>query len=202
MRKRVMVGAIVNGKRYLDIDPEWGDEQARKVVDEIMAPRPQIDHYMGRIVEDVIPEAGGQWSIELQGGARIVNLNDQYDSPDDSLVGLKLSFQTLSNSMTTLYFGTDENPRGTVVFLEPTQYGIIDPNYEDGELVRPQSSVEERDAAGLPVADEERIATGPSEAFHEASAQREADIEEERAQQDESLGRDRLPSEEPQEDEG
>ncbi len=133
---------------------------------------PNLTFYYGREIEAIEPEGDG-WALVLEGGPRIVNLDPEYPMPDEVIVGMKLSVATLGRDWTTLYVGTDDNPKGTQINLNPTQYGIDDPSMHHG-LVMPQSSNIERAEAGLPVdepsAPGERAVDGPDEA---AAADRE-----------------------------
>ena len=134
---------------------------------------PSLTFYYGRTIESIEPEGDG-WALILEGGPRIVNLDPEYPMPDEVIVGMKLSVATFGRDWTTLYVGTDDNPKGTQINLNPTRYGIDDPALHEG-LVMPQSSEAERAEAGLPVeepsAPGERVVDGPDE---EGAAEREA----------------------------
>jgi hypothetical protein len=129
---------------------------------------PNLTFYYGRKIERIeINEGGegGEWAIVLEGDVRIENFDENYEVPSDALVGHKFSMAVLDGNTTRLFFGTDDNPQATVMNLNPTEYGIIDPNMGGG-LVRPQSSQAERMEAGLPLepaAPGDRIVGGPDE---------------------------------------
>lgn len=125
--------------------------------------QPDISHYYGRTVED-IGEEGDGWYVELEGGIRIVNMDAAREMPDESLVGKKLSKSVMEASQTRLYFGTDDNPMGTVMYLSPTEYGISEPRFQGGEIYKPQDAdtmqLAEAEAAA-PSAPGDRVVDGP-----------------------------------------
>lgn len=127
-----------------------------------MAAIPQIDHFMGYEVAEVGDHEDG-WYVEFEGGARIYSKDPNYEKPDEDIVGKKLSMQTLSGKTTRLWFGTDDNPRGTIMNLNPLQYTISKPDYNDGEQISPQWP-EELAVAGIePSAPGERVVEGAEE---------------------------------------
>lgn len=125
---------------------------------EVMA---SLDHYNGRAVEDV-NKRSGEWQIILEGNVRIVNYDEDYEMPDKEMMTmLKLQSVSLSSSDTTLHFGTDDNPRSTVVHLSPMKYGIADSERFEG-VIKPQvGGVEREPYAELPEEDAERLQEGP-----------------------------------------
>lgn len=142
-----------------------------------MAFTPDLSHYYGRWVEKIHLNEDGTWAIELEGGIKIVNEDENYDMPDSSLIGNKLSLAVLEPSMTRLYFGTDESPKSIVMHLNPLKYGISDPNFNDGELVRPQDSTVERVEAELPAsAPGEREVEGPDQEHLDAQSLRDPEL--------------------------
>lgn len=144
--------------------------------------QPNLTFYYGRTVERVeINEGGdgGEWAIVLEGDVRIENFDENYDVPEKALEGQKFSMAIFESSVTRLYFGTDENPRSTVMHLNPTEYGISDPAFGGG-IVRPQSTEDERAEAGFEAsAPGERIVDGPSEEFYAGAAGAEKPEEDE-----------------------
>jgi hypothetical protein len=123
---------------------------------------PNLTFYHGQEITAVEPEGDG-WAIVLESGARIVNLDPDYEMPENVIVGMAIAKVTLSASSTVIYAGPSDNPQAVQINLNPTQYGIDDATYAEG-LVMPQSSVEERKDAGLPVeaaAPGERVVDGP-----------------------------------------
>lgn len=126
-----------------------------------------LDHYVGRPVEKVVeldPEDGeGTWEIVLEGGIRIINFDEEYEMPDAGvLVGSNLNSVVLSAQETRLHFGTSDNPQATQMFLNPTEYGIADPNRDDIEgIVRPQTSDVRGIEEARPEEPAERLAEGP-----------------------------------------
>lgn len=127
--------------------------------------QPDITHYYGRKVVDIVeddPFDDAGWTLVLEGGVRIVNEDEDYEAPDAELIkGQALQMAILSSDTTRLYFGTDDNPRSTVMNLNPTKYGIKDDTYEGGQLVRPQVESDEEPAALEPSAPGERVVEGP-----------------------------------------
>lgn len=104
-----------------------------------------VDHYVGRTVTavndlDNDDPADGVWEIVLDGDVRIINYAENYDAPDVSLVGMKFQSVVMSQEVTKLYFGSPDNPEGTIMHFDPIHYGINDPAREDIEgTVRPQA---------------------------------------------------------------
>jgi hypothetical protein len=141
-------------------------------------PAPQIDHYMGHEVVRVEEDDDG-WYIEFDNGARIHSTDPDYPMPDNVIVGQVLRKQVIGSTETRLYFGPDNNPMATVMNLNP-MFALSDPDYNGGELVKPNFP-EELEAAGIePVAPGDRVVEGPSEEF---LRQQEAAQEDETAQE-------------------
>jgi len=136
-----------------------------------------LDHYVGREVTAVEEAEEGGWQIVLIGDVRIICFDAQYDMPNaESLVGMKMTQTIFSRDETRLWFGTDDNPQATTMFLPPMDYGIADPARDDipDQPVRPQAG------PIVPTAEEtrpdhpsERIADGPEEAPPEQEAPEE-----------------------------
>jgi len=102
----------------------------------------QLDYLFGRRIESV--EEGGAddaaWSLVLEGGARIVVFDHGYGIPDAPAVeGLALTAFDRYQGQIRLFFGTDENPQGTVVNLPPGRYGVSDDVFTQGEVVDPDA---------------------------------------------------------------
>jgi hypothetical protein len=128
---------------------------------------PQLDYYYGReviAVEEGEGELDGTWDIVLDGNVRIRNLNAEYDPPDETLVGRRLTTATFSRTQTQAIFGDKENPQRVRVNFAPTEYAIVDAVY-GGEPISPQSAAEEHDAllAEAPEEPVDRIVAEPTE---------------------------------------
>lgn len=154
---------------------------------------PSLDHYYGRNVEAVEQVEDGGWYIQLEGDVKIINLNELYEMPDQSLVGSQFSRSAFSNDMTRLWFGDRDNPQRIVMMLDPMTYMISDPNFNNGDPISPQARV-------VPEADEfemsapgNRVAEKPDDEFVQSEEERKADeaereskLEEEAAASDEA----------------
>lgn len=130
--------------------------------------QPDLTYYHGQTVASV-DEIDDGYEVVLETGVKIVVSGEE--SPGNALVGKAFMKTIMDSGMTKLYFGTDDNPLSTVMHLDPTSYAISDPNFEDGRLVFPQSTEEERDAAFAPAAPGERVVEGPSEEWDEEEGQ-------------------------------
>lgn len=108
-----------------------------------------LTFYYGQEITAVEPEGDG-WALVLESGARIVNLDPEYEMPDNALVGMKVSKATFSAGSTVLYVGPSDNPLAAQINLTPTKYGIEDMTYGAG-LSMPQDTTEEV-AADIPQA--------------------------------------------------
>lgn len=135
-------------------------------MEDAMTNMPDVTYYHGQAV-DAVTEEGDGWAIVLESGVRIVNLDEEYEMPEpDTLVGKAFMLTTLDSGLTRLYFGTDDNPHGTQVNLDPLKYGISDPTFNEGRIVRPQHPEDEAEFADVtpefePSAPGERVAEGP-----------------------------------------
>lgn len=118
---------------------------------------PSIEHFYGKTVSAVSDTENG-WQITFVDGERIVVEDPDYPTPDNSVVGTMLSRATLSNNMTELYFGTDDNPTQTLVVLQPTQYVLVN---ADGERSNPQGVPEEVKPIGVDDEWADRLQEGP-----------------------------------------
>lgn len=102
----------------------------------------QIDYLFGRRVE-AVEEGGAEdaaWNLLLEGGARIFVFDHGYAIPDaPQVVGLSLNSFDRYRGQVRLFFGTSENPQGTVVNLPPGRYGVSDDTYTRGEIVNPEA---------------------------------------------------------------
>lgn len=133
--------------------------------------QPNLTYYYGQVVESVEEiEGGGGWRIVFETGVSIVVPVENYAKPENSLVGKQFSASIMDQHSTRLYFGTEENPRAIVMHVNPLKYAISDPNFEDGRLVYPQSTAEERSAAFEPSAPGDRVVDGPSEDWQRRQA--------------------------------
>jgi len=131
-----------------------------------------LDHYVGRevkAVKGIEAHAEAQeavWEIVLEGDVAIVNYDDDYDTPDDALIGMKLETVVFDAGSTILHFGTRDQDgellSSSKMHLDPMQYGINDPNREDIEgTVRPQATPFDPETPEHP---DERVAEEPEEA--------------------------------------
>ena len=101
----------------------------------------RLDYLFGRTVKSVQEGDGdAEWCITLDGGATIVNYDPGYAAPDGpALEGLAFTSYDESTGAVRMYFGTNENPMGTVVHLPLDQYGLSDDTFTKGEVVKPGS---------------------------------------------------------------
>ena len=99
---------------------------------------PQLDHYIGREIEQVITygKKSWEWGLKLSGDVVVRNLSDTFDSPSD------VSGQTI----TSVYRSEDE----TFVYLllsGGTAWGFSEGKYEIGDPaythVEPPKPIEE-----------------------------------------------------------
>lgn len=160
-----------------------------------------ISYFHGREVVSVLTgeEAhgydGAVWAIKLAAEGYIFCFDESHDPP--VLDGLAFTTSEVTDTDAKLYFGTDNNPTGTVVVLRTDKIGYMDDLYSEGAVERPgQAQETAQEATGSPVPAENIGGTpdGPSEVF--LAAQEQRDIED-----DESLGNPNA-SQEPVPDEG
>jgi hypothetical protein len=132
-----------------------------------------VDYFHGRTVERVEEGDGSNgapvWTIFFEGGGEIRNYNPSLGMP--SVEGFALTLTTLGvESGTTLSFGNEANPRSVVVYLDPTQYSMVDSTYTGGEEVYAQRS-EANMPPSLPPHPDERAAEEPSEQWQREQAE-------------------------------
>lgn len=99
---------------------------------------PQLDHYVGRSVENVEWDDEGYWSIRLDGGIQIANLDAANAVPQEtleSLEGLTYLQTGLSKDGTTLVFGVatkGEILNRVDIVLNPLEYTVTTPEFQQG----------------------------------------------------------------------
>lgn len=140
-----------------------------------------ISYLHGRAVVGVlIGEAADQvakdaaWVIELEGNGYIICFDGEYEPP--AVEGLAFTSSNVTADDTALYFGTDDNPTGTLVVLR--DYGVMDNVYSGGAVVRPNEVKVQAIAASVAPSDTGAVVDGPSEEFVAAEAAREAQRDE------------------------
>lgn len=125
-----------------------------------------LDHLYGRSVESV--DDGGQeeahWIIRLEGGSAIYNFDTTHDKPA-GIDKLGFTAAAFDKETTRLWFGTADNPRGTVINLIPTEYAVSDPVLTEGKIVKPQAAPETQAPAVPPEPEDaaDRTAEGPED---------------------------------------
>lgn len=143
---------------------------------------PTLDHYYGRSVVAVAPEATAEheadWAIELDGTVFIHNA-DRRRTVKPDIEGMVFLAAVYDEENTILKFGHIENGESVFdedVSLTATSYAISDPGFEESPYFPQRVTPEE--AAILPVdPSPERVVDGPSEEWQEAqrAAQRDTD---------------------------
>jgi hypothetical protein len=86
---------------------------------------PDLSHYYGRRVEDILqyPPAEGSpsWAIVLEGGVTVQNYDEAMPVPGDHIKGQVFTNMTLAPRVTSMFFG---GLGGNTVSLNPTKYAI------------------------------------------------------------------------------
>lgn len=130
---------------------------------------PNLDHYYGRAVVSVEPEADAEseadWVIRLEGDILIHNA-DRKRTAKPEITNMILMGATYDEKQTLLLFGEGALVDEEVV-LTPAAYAITDTRYA-AEPYFPQRVTPEEEAI-LPVdPSEDRVVDGPSEEWKEA----------------------------------
>lgn len=122
-----------------------------------------VDYFTQRsVVAVTINEEGAEgdpfWTIEFEGDGKLLNFSPVYPAPEN-LVGKALNRTIMGGQEgLRLYFGTPDNPTGTMLPLDPMHYAISDPDYTGGKVVFAQ-----RSAINMPPVDTDRLQEGPAE---------------------------------------
>jgi hypothetical protein len=106
-----------------------------------MSVTPHVSHFYARPVVEV-NELDEGYEIVLEGGPKIIDPRPSTDVPE-VLVGKVFTSASYSASRTELYFGDDDNPRSSMLPLDPMNYFVTYPEYNDGALVPGQVPEEE-----------------------------------------------------------
>lgn len=107
---------------------------------------------------------GATWAIELEGNGFILCFDDSYEPPAVQNLALTTS-TTVTGDEVLLYFGTDNNPTGTLVSLRPDAYGVSDETYSGGAIVRPNEAPNEVTESPVPSSDTGVVVDGPTDEF-------------------------------------
>ena len=117
-------------------------------------PMPKLDYLLQYPVTKIWTPADGeedkgQWAIEFENGATVTNYDPGLEAPSEDIVGTALLTTLYSAGETRLRFGISR-PGGvtteSVISLNPAEYAIVDPRFDQGEPHFPQR-VESAEAA-------------------------------------------------------
>ena len=145
-----------------------------------------ISYFHGREVSEVKtgPAAfavnQATWVIAFEGGGFILSYDETPDIEAPAVEGLALTTSEVNpnDDVARLYFGTDDNPKGTLVMLRVDEYGLMDEVYSQGDVVRPEHAYGDAgaDVASTTTVPAENIGQtpeGPSEEFLAAQGEPE-----------------------------
>jgi hypothetical protein len=119
-----------------------------------------LTYFIGRPFASLEEGDDGEWSIVLDGNARITNKDSGVELPVlEELQGTQFLRPIFSQTETRLQFGVIDNIVCEVA-LTPTQYTISDPSIVTEGDVYPQVPVELADSVP-PDPSDERVADGP-----------------------------------------
>jgi len=107
---------------------------------------PRLDYFFGRPVTKITSSKDGGWTINLEGGVRITNHNKDRERPE-ALKDYIFVGQEMSGESTVLKFVKYENNTESArasVTVDPKEYSISTPDYNEGEEVFPQQSDHDR----------------------------------------------------------
>lgn len=142
-----------------------------------------ISYLHGRAVESVLSEedaagydADAAWGVKLEAEGYIFCFDKSHEPP--VLDGLALTTSVVTDTEARLYFGTDDNPTGTMIVMRLDEYGVMDNLYSEGAVVHANAQPP-LEATESPVAASETGGTpdGPSEEFLAAEATRRTQAE-------------------------
>lgn len=149
-----------------DCNVEWKEDMSGVSMEEFGPV--SADYFNQRRVEDVVEHMNAKpgepiWTIKYEGGGMLHNFDIKIPTPK----AIKGAAQTMlilgahasggandGNPVTELRFGLE------TVFLNPTEYAIVDPVFTKGQMVYAQRS---RANMPTPPHPDERVADGPSE---------------------------------------
>lgn len=118
-----------------------------------------LSYFNGRPFEALEEGEGGEWTIVLAEGGRIVNKDpERLPPPVEDLAGMQMIRSLFSETETRLQFGVNEMVASEVT-LTPTLYTMSDPNYTPEGEIFPQAPPEEDEIPSDP--SDERVADGP-----------------------------------------
>lgn len=124
--------------------------------------RPALDHFIGRVVDDVRRDDDGDWEIVLEGGV-VINSGRAGEMPERTLIGKRFMTIMLDSNQTRLSFTGASNDDTTsndaiteVVPLSAMNYTIETPDYD---AFNPQQPEELSEAPEDP--SEQRTNDGP-----------------------------------------
>lgn len=141
------------GEVTLEYEMHWHKED-----DKVSAVAPDLSHYYGRRVVDIVKGSGAEgdpvWSLVLEGEVVIHNYDNKLPIPGAHIKGQSFTNTTLHPKVTSMFFG---GLGGNTVSLNPMKYAIATdktdkPYYpqvsEAQETWQPPPEVAERSAEG------------------------------------------------------
>lgn len=123
-----------------------------------------LDTYVGRSITNVGEDSDGNWFVELDGGARIINQDGRRKKPDlpNNGTGLVFVMTIIEAEKTQMVFNEMlERPEEWRVVFNPLKYQIYDTDVQDLAWA-PQAGGYGAFESGLPDEPIERIADGPT----------------------------------------